>query len=838
MNLRDGLNIWKRVEEYQHGDHQMLVLSYDSGKRDMSVNAIRIWVSAFLSLLIVLVLNAQEIRDIIQLVKIHPERQDTVLVSDMFYAKHYDLRFGENDKIAISYDPINNRVVFSPKHNFRGATIVQFVFNGSTYAIPVVVQSASVLQQKHRISYRPTGKVSKVAVSGSFNNWSKDRDLLTAGNGNSEYEITLPLDPGSYIYKIIVDGKEILDPSNPEKAPTGFDDFNSVLRIADSDTSMIFLHIGGRKESDREVSFSFIYENSKQRTAVVREDVIALLDNGTIAPGNIRIHGNDLEIRCAKKELRGDRIFRVLVSHDGAATNLQQAVLHDGIPTGKESTPFAWADASIYSIMVDRFNDGDASNDKPVIHDSLFLQANYQGGDFRGIINKIDDGYFDSLGINTLWISPVYDNPDVAFRESPPPHRWYSGYHGYWPISDTLVEEKFGTMSDLKELVGKAHKHQKRVLLDIVAHHVHIDHPFYKDHPEWFGTLDLPDGRKNLRLWDEYRLSTWFEPYMPSFDFTKSQRAIDVISDNAIWWLNETGADGFRHDAVKHVPNKFWRELTRKLKEEIEIPTNRKVYQIGETFGDYDLVASYVNNGQLSAQFNFDLSYSAIPVFLEYDRSFSSLDFHMKKTFSSFGNYHLMGNIMDSHDKVRYMAYADGKVRSQGVDTRELAWTNPPTVDHSSSYKKAELYLAYMFTIPGLPVVYYGSEFGMTGADDPDNRRMMRFGDQLSSDEQQMLEETRTIVKLRNQHSALRYGDFLTLKADETAYVYLRSDMNERLLIVLNKSESPQTLALRLPSVYRSRLLVDVLKGTTVDVLSGVANLEVPGIGWRVFRVQ
>ncbi|MEK6650648.1 MAG: alpha-glucosidase C-terminal domain-containing protein, partial [Bacteroidota bacterium] len=247
---------------------------------------------------------------------------------------------------------------------------------------------------------------------------------------------------------------------------------------------------------------------------------------------------------------------------------------------------------------------------------------------------------------------------------------------------------------------------------------------------------------------------------------------------------------------------------------------------------------SYVNNGQLSAQFNFNLSYFAIPVFLELYRSFASLDFHMKRSFSSFGLYNLMGNIMDSHDKVRFMAYADGKVNSQGVDTREMAWNRPPTVDHPSSYKKAELYLAYMFTIPGLPVVYYGSEFGMTGADDPDNRRMMRFGDQLNGFEQQMLGRTRTIVGMHNTHSALRYGDFLTLTADGSVYAYLRADLNERLLIVLNKSESVQTVDLTLPNAYESHSLTDINTGETIGVKDQRAQVPVEGTGWRVFRVH
>ncbi len=656
--------------------------------------------------------------------------------------------------------------------------------------------------------------------------------------GKGIYELGVPLEPGSYIYKFVVDGKEILDPANPEKTPTGFDDFNSVLRIADSDSTKLFLHIGGRTEKGNEVIFSFFYENNVQKKPITKNNIIALLGNKKIAESAIHLSNNRIEIRLTKKELDGRKVLRVLVSQNGKNTNLQQVQLFNGEPAGKNSKNILWDDGSIYSIMIDRFNDGDRGNNKPVVHDSIFTQANYQGGDLKGISNKIDEGYFDSLGINIIWISPVYDNPYIAFREYPAPNRWYSGYHGYWPISDKNVEEKFGTMDELKALISKAHQHNIKVLLDIVAHHVHIDHPWFKEHPEWFGTLDLPDGRKNLRLWDEYRLTTWFEPYMPSFDFTKSNEALEAVSDNTIWWMTETGADGFRHDAVKHVPNELWRALTRKIKERIELPQNKKVYQIGETFGDYDLIASYVNNGQLSAQFNFNLSYFAIPVFIEPEKSFSSIDFHMKKSFRSFGYNNVMGNIMDSHDKVRFMAYADGAIKMQGVDTREMAWNNPPTVHDPKSYDKAKLYFAYMFTIPGLPVVYYGSEFGMTGADDPDNRRMMRFNDSLSVYEKQMLSETQKIIKMRNQHSALRYGDFLTLQADNSIYAYIRSDMNERLLVVLNKNENPQNIDLEMAELYNAKELVDVISGEKIEIKNNKVQTTIPSVNWRVYKIN
>jgi cyclomaltodextrinase / maltogenic alpha-amylase / neopullulanase len=487
--------------------------------------------------------------------------------------------------------------------------------------------------------------------------------------------------------------------------------------------------------------------------------------------------------------------------------------------------------------MIDRFYDGDKSNSIPVNHPELHPKTNYNGGDLQGVLQKLQEGYFESLGINTLWISPVIQNTNNAYQEYPAPHRFFTAYHGYWPVHPTNVEEKFGDMDLLKKLISEAKSKNIKVLLDYVANHIHIEHPFWDEHRDWFGTLELPDGRKNLRLWDEHRLTTWFEPYMPSFDYSGSPEALNFMTDNAVWWLKETGAAGFRHDAVKHVPNTFWRELTRKIKEEIEIPNSTKVYQIGETFGSYELVNLYINNGQLDAQFNFNLYDTAVPVFSDPDASFRFLDDQLKKTFSVFGENNLMGNVMDSHDKTRFMAYADGDITND-IDPIELGWENPPVVDNKSSYKKLKLYMAYMMSIPGIPVVYYGDEIGMTGAADPDNRRMMRFDADVSDIEKETMNEVSRIIKTRTNHSALRYGDFHTLFVEDDAYAYIRSDMNERIIVVFNKSESEKLVELKIPEYYKIKELKSLNGFEDLQIKNNSVNINLEPLSFRFYRVD
>lgn len=788
-------------------------------------------------LLITSFIFAQIQTDIIKPIALTSGKTDSILISDLFYSKNYDVKFDKNEKVKIHYNKKSGMIKFTPNLDASGIYLIDFNLGKEKYSL--ITRTKKL--KEFIFKFKPGKNYKTLTLFGSFNGWDRGNLPMKDENGDGIFEAKVFLEPGRYEYKFFGDGEEIVDPNNPNKKPNGFGDFNSIFNVEDDSDKKIFLHVDKfekiKKQNEQyENVFSFIYENQKDGNQITKQNIIALADNKKISTDKFFVKENKVELHLSDVELKKIHTIRIAIQKSGNATNIQSIFLKNGKIANNNN--FLWNDAIIYSLMIDRFNDGDKSLNKTVIHDSLSPKANYMGGDFQGIINKLNDGYFNKLGVNTIWLSPVYDNPDKAYKESPAPHRWFSGYHGYWPINSFNTEEKFGSLEKLKELVSTAHKIGIKILLDVVANHVHEENPIFKEHKDWFGSLYLPDGRKNLRLWDEQRLTTWFEPYLPKFNYVNSNEAINFQVDNAIWWLKQTNADGFRQDAVKHITNDFWRTLTKKLKNEIEIPFNKKVYQIGETFGSYELINSYVNNGQLTAQFNFNLYDVALPTFLDRKMSFKSLDAEIKKSFLIYGENNLMGNIMDSHDKNRFMAFADGDLDISQWSAIEEGWNNPPQVDNEISYKKAKLYYAYMNAIPGIPVIYYGSEFGMTGASDPDNRRMMKFDNELSDYEKQMLNDVGKIINLRKEHTALRYGDFLTIKTDKRIFAFVRSDFNERILVVLNKSLIPQTIEIDLPEFYKIKSVKNLLYNETNLVEGNKLKIKVNELSYNFYILE
>ncbi len=454
----------------------------------------------------------------------------------------------------------------------------------------------------------------------------------------------------------------------------------------------------------------------------------------------------------------------------------------------------------LYFLMVDRFYDSIPENNRPLNSKEVLPVADYMGGDLAGVTQKLKEGYFDSLGINTIWLSPITQNPEGAFGLWKNPRTKFSGYHGYWPVSSTRVDDRYGTSDELKELVEEAHKKNINVILDYVANHVHRLHPLYREHKDWATDLYLPDGTLNTERWDEYRLTTWFDSFLPTLDLQRPE-VYEPMTDSALFWIKEYDLDGFRHDATKHIPEIFWRTLTRKLKRDIMFPKNMTIYQVGETYGSRELIASYVGSGQLDGQFDFNVYDDAVAAFARPDVGFRQLNASLEESFHYYGVHSLMSYISGNQDRARFISYAAGDLRFD-EDSKAAGWKRrigERKPSDMAAYDKLVQLIAFNATIPGIPVVFYGDEIGMTGGNDPDNRRMMRF-DGLSEEEEMVKEKTARLNTFRRESMALMFGDFIPLRVEDKIYAYLRSYFGEDVIVIFNKGRENMTLRLDLPA--------------------------------------
>ena len=447
-----------------------------------------------------------------------------------------------------------------------------------------------------------------------------------------------------------------------------------------------------------------------------------------------------------------------------------------------------WHSSIMYFMMVDRFVDGDKSNNHPVNDPAILSKAQYYGGDIQGITQKIKSGYFRDLHINTIWVSPITQNPIDAWGQFHDPETKFSGYHGYWPVTSTTVDFRLGSEADVKEMLSVAHQNGLSVLLDYVANHVHEQHSVYQQHKDWVTPLYLPDGSMNTERWDDHRLTTWFDTFLPTLNL-ENPKVADFMIDSALFWVTHYDFDGFRHDATKHIPENFWRNLSKKVKL-VSKEKEKYIYQIGETYGTHDLINSYISTGMLDAQFDFNMYDKALPVFAKEQASMTQLADALEASLTTYGYHHLMGNITGNQDKPRFMGYADGSLPFDlpGQEYKRIGWKQDITVQDNLAYKKMAMFNAFNMTIPGIPIIYYGDEIGMTGAGDPDNRRMMRF-ENLSKEEIALQKEIAKLTQLRTDNMALLYGDFTILENTENRLTYKRKYFSNEVTVTLIKSD-------------------------------------------------
>jgi len=764
--------------------------------------------------------------DLLQKQILYAGRIGQIALPDLFYADSYSsVEILSHPELNPVIDHDQNTLSLDIPETLSGLEFLVLSYQGAELSLPLQIQP----MLSHSFAIPQYFGADTVYVFGNFNGWNRQQYPLVYSQAEQGYRLDILFEPGQYEYRYSVNGVDTLDPVNASKVPNGLGDYNSLLIVSPPFAGdMPHLTPGKihyREDGSREITVTLLRRDYDGELG--RQDFTVLSGNRLLADKYVAYdnqHTLRISLQPSFFSSTGRSDIRVAFRRGPVYSNLLHIPLFDGESPAMENSGRSWNDAVLYSVMTDRFFNGDPANDAPIPHPELADRANFNGGDLRGITQKINEGYFKHLGVNTLWITPWYTTTSSAYREYPEPHRWFSGYHGYWPTAPRSVEARFGGEEALEELMAAAEQQGIRILMDFVSNHVHEEHPYFQEHRDWFGEVELPDGRMNLRLWDEQRLTTWFEPYLPSFDHLGSSDAMQAVVDDAIWWMKSYGVAGFRHDAVKHVPNEFWRELTRRIRQEFP---EQDVYQVGETFGDWNLVSSYVNPGQLSAQFNFNQYWPARYCFSEVDGDFSDLQKAMEKSIEVYGQLNVMANIMDSHDQPRLPAYMEGDLL-WNENGSEVSWTRDIQVDKSSTYDRIALYYSYLVSSPGIPLIYYGNEIGMTGGGDPDNRRMMRWGEAVRPDEARLRTRITGLLGLRNRHSALRYGDFLPLQADKEIFAYLRSDLNETVMVLLNKSAELKVLEIAVPEELAFETAEAISGSAVFQLENSLLHIEIP----------
>lgn len=500
-------------------------------------------------------------------------------------------------------------------------------------------------------------------------------------------------------------------------------------------------------------------------------------------------------------------------------------------------------DDVIYLIMPDRFANGDTANDAPAESPAAANNRRnpraYHGGDLRGIINHLS--YFKELGVTALWLTPWYDNWNGVNTCDKPwcPNTYYHGYHA---IDYYGVEDHFGDLTTLRELVQKAHALGIKIIQDQVANHVGSRHPWITEPPltNWFhGTPreHLLEKFQNSVLLsphanlDEVRntLDGWFSEDLPDMNQEEPEVARYEIQ-NSLWWIGATGIDGIRQDTLQYMPRTFIRDLSNAQHRQYP-----RMWMVGEVFERDAVHTAFFIGGhtgwdgldtKLDSDFDFSLWQTSLDVFTN-KRPVRALRDALKYD-ALYPDPARLTTFVNNHDTRRFMSL------------------------EGATLAGAMLHTAFTIAVRGTPQLYYGEEIAMEGGDDPDNRRDFPGGFPhdtrnafqaagRTQNEQRMWEWTRDWIRLRRDHSAIRRGQLIDLYYDDDAYTFARRDAQETVIIVLNRAATEKRITIPTAAIgVRDGATLAPLYGTTSSVRSaqGMAIVLAPPRTAIAYRVE
>lgn len=502
--------------------------------------------------------------------------------------------------------------------------------------------------------------------------------------------------------------------------------------------------------------------------------------------------------------------------------------------TTTPKAPFVWENANVYFLLTDRFNNGDKTNDYTFNRNKTTGKLrDFEGGDIRGVIQKLDEGYFDKLGTTVIWMTPIVEQIHDGVDEGT---GLTYGFHGYWTRDWSSLDPSYGTKKDLAELVSKAHAKGIRIMLDAVINHtgpVTAEDPVYPS--DWVRTSpkctyqsydtyinctlveNLPDVKTESNeavslppfLVEKWKKEGRYENEVAELDaFFKKTGYPRAPKYYIMKWLSDYisdyGIDGYRVDTAKHTTEDVWADFKKvcdmafadyKKRNPKKVLDNNPFFTVGEVYGynigakkfyDFgDKKVNYFENG-FTGLINFGFPWDAK---MGYEELFSK--------YSNILNNDIKGNTVmnyvSSHD--------DG---------------NPFDKKREKSFESGtKLLLA-----PGISQTYYGDEsarsldiIGTQG--DATLRSNMNWEDIKSNPKTKEVEEHwQKLSNFRKNHPSIGAG--IHTQISSSPYVFSRSYLR-------GKYTDAVIIAIDLPTGKKEIPVATIFKnGTKVkDAYSG-----------------
>jgi len=436
-----------------------------------------------------------------------------------------------------------------------------------------------------------------------------------------------------------------------------------------------------------------------------------------------------------------------------------------------------WSDEVLYFVVLDRFADGDPANNLKV---DKKAQGAFHGGDFKGLQAQLDE--LSSLGVTSLWITPVVKNIDGFVTGAGFPD-W--GYHGYWADDFQQVDPRFGSEQEFKALVDACHARGIRVLLDVVYNHPGYNTRYLKA-PETKGWL----RSEELGTCGQDDLTTCMSG-LPDFK-TELPEVAKYLLDAQIAWGKRSGVDGFRLDTVKHVDHPFWQEHRRRTREEL----GKDFFLLGEVWGgDRESLDPWFSTDEMDAGFDFGFQGSALSWAQGRGRTVA-FDSYLRSRHKVRKGYHL-SHFLSSHDVPGALFQLKG------------------------DKKLFRLAAALQLTTSGIPVIYYGEEVGRAGGDWPANRSDMPWGERAVQPgagvprDEALRQFYQKLIAVRRAHPAFARGTHKGLVTEGDTYVFLRHEpeSGDAVVVAVNRSNKKASVSFPWPEAWSGADAEDLLEG-------------------------